>query len=159
MADASHASTPQGLVAITMSTPGGAREVVEHPLADFEQSEQGVALDRRVIPWHRVHRVSWLFPPKEIVTDEPTGRVRVVIDDGTATGEELTVGSERFEATAWAITVLLDDRVDVDAGTVTQRRLVVPWHAVVEYERLVSTKRERTAADVRPDVLPGRPDA
>jgi ribulose bisphosphate carboxylase small subunit len=159
MPDASHASTPQGFVAITLSTPSGSREVVEHPLPDFEQSEQGVALDRRLIPWHRVHRVSWLFPPKDIVTDEPTGQVRVVIDDGSAAGEEFTVGSERFEATAWAITVLLDDQVDADAGTVAQRRLIVPWHAVVEYERLVSTKQERSAADVRPDVLPGRPDA
>ncbi len=159
MPDGSHASMQQGFVAITMSAPDGTREVVEQPLSDFEHSEQGIAMGRRVVPWHRVHRVSWLLAPRQIVSDEPLGRVRVVIDDGTPSGEEFVVDSERFEANAWSVAILLDDGADADAGTVTQRRLIAPLHAVFEYERLASELQRKAEADARPDAYPSRPDS
>jgi hypothetical protein len=153
--------TPSGLVAVKVIGHNGKEHVDEHPMSGFEQSEQGVQLGRRTIPWARVRRATWFLPPKEATVDEPMGMVRVVLDDGTPEGEEEILASERFETSPWAINLLLEDRVDLDAGTVVYRRVVVPWHAVVEYERMATDSTRagaRGSGEQRPDKMPIRPD-
>ena len=106
-----------------------------------------------MIPWPRVERITWSLPPREAEIDQPHSVVRVVIEDGSIEGEELVVASERFDVTPWAAGLLVDDVVDADRGLVSQRRILVPWHAVREYERT-------TASVLRGDpLMPSRPDS
>ena len=142
-----------GQVTVTTLDGNGGRASAECALADFEQSEHGAVLERRMIPWHRIERVSWGLPPKEPDLEEAAAKVRVLIDDGTADGEELVVSSDRFEVIPWAIGLLVDDRHDAMLGTIEQRRMLVPWHAVREYERVA------VGAEARDQLLPSRPDA
>ncbi len=143
-----------GEVSITMVDGRGGRSTETCPLADFEQGEHGATLGRKTIPWHRIERVAWGLPPREPDGEEPaTARVRVLADDGTPAGEEIVVPSDRFELVAWGIGVLVDDRADAALGTIHQRRIVIPWHAVREYERVVA------AAEDRPELVPTRPDS
>jgi len=142
-----------GQVTVTTLDRNGDRATAECALVDFEQSEHGAVLGRRMIPWHRIERVSWGLPPKEPDLEEAAAKVRVLIDDGTAEGEEIVVSSDRFEVIPWAIGLLVDDRHDAMLGTIEQRRMLVPWHAVREYERVA------VGADARDQLLPSRPDA
>ena len=142
-----------GQVTVTTLDRNGDRATAECALVDFEQSEHGAVLGRRMIPWHRIERVSWGLPPKEPDLEEAAAKVRVMIDDGTAEGEEIVVSSDRFEVIPWAIGLLVDDRHDAMLGTIEQRRMLVPWHAVREYERVA------VGADARDQLLPSRPDA
>jgi hypothetical protein len=48
---------------------------------------------------------------------------------------------------------LVDDLVDAERGLVSQRRILVPWHAVREYERTTATVAQ-TGRET-----PSRPDA
>src|SRR6476661_2822097 len=123
-----------GSVVVSTVGPDGAWVEAVHPQADFEQSEHGAIFGRLVIPWPRVVRISWSLPSIE--------------------GEELVVASERFDITPWAAGLLVDDVVDADLGLVSQRRILVPWHAVREYERTTASVvygAER--------LVPSRPDA
>ena len=141
------------VVVSTVGPDGGWVEAV-HPQSDFEQSEHGAIFGRLVIPWPRVVRISWSLPPREAEVDQPHAVVRVVIEDGSIEGEELVVASERFDITPWAAGLLVDDVVDADLGLVSQRRILVPWHAVREYERTTASVvygAER--------LVPSRPDA
>jgi len=79
--------------------------------------------------------------------------VRVIIEDGSIDGEELVVASERFDVTPWAAGLLVDDLVDAERGLVSQRRILVPWHAVREYERTTATVAQTDRE------TPSRPDA
>ena len=145
-------ATEVGSVVVGTRGPDGSWVDTAHSLAEFEQSEHGAVFGRLVIPWPRVERVTWSLPPREAEVDQPHSVVRVVVEDGTADGEEIVVASERFDITPWAAGLLVDDLVDADKGLVSQRRLLVPWHAVREYERT-------TAAMVRGDrPPPSRPD-
>jgi hypothetical protein len=141
-----------GQVTATVVDRAGGRSTVTCALAEFEQSAHGAVLGRRTIPWQRIERVSWGLPPRDPDLAEPAAKVRVVIDDGTDEGEEIVVSSERFEVIAWAVGLLVDDRADMMLGTIEQRRMLVPWHAVREYERVTADR----GADAR---LPSRPDA
>jgi hypothetical protein len=143
-----------GEVTVTILDGAGGRSTATCALMDFEQSEHGAVLGRRLIPWQRVERVSWALPPRDPDGQDAAATVRVLIDDGTADGEEIVVPADRFEVIGWAIGMLVDDRVDAMLGTVEQRRVLVPWHAVREYERLMVE-----ASDPRGELLPSRPDA
>jgi hypothetical protein len=146
-------ATEVGSVVVCTLGPNGAWVETPHHLAEFEQSEHGAVFGRLVIPWPRVQRVTWSLPPREAEIDQPHSVVRLVIEDGSIDGEEIIVASERFDITPWAAGLLIDDLVDADKGLVSQRRIIVPWHAVREYERT-------TAAMMRGDQLaPSRPDA
>jgi hypothetical protein len=142
-----------GQVTATIVDANGARSTATCALMDFEQSEHGAMLGRRVIPWHRIERVAWGLPPRDPDAEESLAKVRVLVDDGSPGGEEIVVSAERFEMLDWAIGLLVDDRVDAMLGTVDQRRVLVPWHSVREYERQV------TGSEVLDGVMPSRPDA
>jgi hypothetical protein len=142
-----------GAVVVSTIGPDGAWVDAAHPVVEFEQSEHGAVFGRLVIPWQRVERITWSLPPREAEIDQPHSVVRVVIEDGSIEGEELVVASERFDVTPWAAGLLVDDLVDADRGLVSQRRILVPWHAVREYERT-------TVAMLNGALLPpSRPDA
>ena len=139
-------------VTITLVDGPGKRSTETCPIAEFEQAEHGAIIGRRTIPWHRIERVSWELPPREADGDIPGARVRALIEDGTPAGEELVIPSDRFEVMSWAIGLLVDHRADTSLGALHQRRMIVPWHAVREWERLVGS------ADSSPELVPSRPD-
>jgi hypothetical protein len=146
-------ATEVGTIVVSTVGPDGAWVDTAHYLAEFSQSEHGAVFGRLVVPWPRVERVTWSLPPREAEIDQPHSVVRVVIEDGSIDGEELVVASERFDVTPWAAGLLIDDLVDAERGLVSQRRILVPWHAVREYERT-------TSVVVPGDRLtPSRPDA
>jgi hypothetical protein len=144
-----------GQVTVTVVDGNGARSTAQCALMEFEQSEHGAILGRLVIPWQRIQRVSWDLPPRDPDLDETPAKVRVVVDDGTAEGEEIVVPSDRFEVIAWAVGLLVDERADTYSGMIEQRRILVPWHAVREYERLATG----VMSESREGLLPIRPDA
>jgi hypothetical protein len=148
-------SATVGQVTATVVDRSGGRSQVTCALSDFEQSAHGAVLDRVMIPWQRLERVSWDLPPREPDGEEPPARVRVLIEDGTDAGQEIVVPSERFEVIDWAVGMLIDHRADATLGTIEQRRILVPWHAVREYERLTAGR----VAPASSDRLPARPDA
>jgi hypothetical protein len=148
----SRPTTEVGSVVVGTLGPDGTWVDTAHYLAQFEQSEHGAVFGRLVIPWPRVERVTWSLPPREAEIDQPHSVVRVVVEDGTTDGEEIVVASERFDITPWAVGLLVDDLVDADKGLVSQRRILVPWHAVREYER---TTAAMMGGDGAP---PSRPD-
>ena len=143
-----------GHVTVTVLDGRGGRTTDTCPLADFEQGEHGATLGRKTVPWQRIERVAWELPPREPDGEEPaTAKVRVLADDGTSGGEEIVVPSDRFELSAWGVGVLVDDRADAGLGTIHQRRMVIPWHAVREYERVVGVTADG------PELVPTRPDS
>jgi hypothetical protein len=149
--------TEIGTVVVSTIGPDGAWIDAFHPVAEFEQSEHGAVFGRLVIPWQRVERIMWSLPPREAEVDQPHSVVRVLIEDGSTEGEELVVASERFDVTPWAAGVLVDDLLDADRGLVSQRRILVPWHAVREYERTTAAIVQGNGGGMGP--TPSRPDA
>jgi hypothetical protein len=146
-------ATEVGTVVVSTVGPDGAWTDTPHYLAEFEQSEHGAVFGRLVVPWPRVERITWSLPPHEAEIDQPHSVVRVIIEDGSIDGEELVVASERFDVTPWAAGLLVDDLVDAERGLVSQRRILVPWHAVREYERTTATVTQTDRE------TPSRPDA
>ncbi|HJX08858.1 MAG TPA: hypothetical protein VJ736_12400 [Actinomycetota bacterium] len=149
----SRPATEVGSVVVSTFGPDGAWVDTAHYLAEFEQSEHGAVFGRLVVPWPRVERITWSLPPREAEIDQPHSVVRVVIEDGSIEGEELVVASERFDVTPWAAGLLIDDLVDANRGLVSQRRILVPWHAVREYERTTASVLQGGP------LTPSRPDA
>jgi len=149
----SRPATEVGRVVVSTFGPDGAWVDTAHHLAEFEQSEHGAVFGRLVVPWPRVERITWSLPPREAEIEQPHSVVRVVIEDGSTEGEELVVASERFDVTPWAAGLLIDDLVDAERGLVSQRRILVPWHAVREYERTTAAVLQNG------ELTPSRPDA
>jgi hypothetical protein len=140
-----------GLVTVLVDELGGGSSSIQTSAADFEAAERGVAIGRRFIPWHRVRRYEWDLPPKEFGEEHRvSATVRLVVDDANGVPEEHVVSADGFETSAFAVTMLLEDAAG--SGTVTVRRVGIPWHHVREYERI--------PADATPDGdTPERPDA
>jgi hypothetical protein len=131
------ASIASGVVTIVVDDGKGGTSTIEASAADFEAAERGVAVGRRFIPWHRVHRYEWDLPPKEFTEERrASARVRLVVEDGAGTPEEHTIGADGFETGAFAVTMLVEDVMDAENGTISVRRVGFPWHRVHEYERI-----------------------
>ena len=130
------AAIASGVVTVLVDDGAGRSDTIEAPAADFEAAERGIAIGRRFIPWHRIHRYEWDLPPKEFVEQHRAGaRVRLVVD-GAGNAEEHIVSADGFETAAFAVTMLIEDVLDADNGTVSVRRVGFPWHRVREYERI-----------------------
>ena len=139
-----------GLVTVLVDDLGGGSSTIQTPAADFEAAERGVAIGRRFIPWHRVRRYEWDLPPKEFGEEERvSARVRLVVDDANGVPEEHLVSAGGFETGAFAVTMLLEDVTG--SGTVTVRRVGIPWHHVREYERIPADAVPEGDAPERPD--------
>jgi hypothetical protein len=131
------ASIASGIVTVVVDDGSGKSSTIEAPAAEFEAAERGVAIGRRFIPWHRIHRYEWDLPPKEFAEERrAAARVRILVDDGAGAAQEHVVGADGFETGAFAVTMLVEDVVDAENGTVSVRRVGVPWHRVHEYERI-----------------------
>jgi hypothetical protein len=131
------ASIASGVVTIVVDDGNGRTSTIEASAADFEAAERGIAIGRRFIPWHRIHRYEWDLPPKDLADDRRSmARVRLLVDDGAGT-EEHIVTADGFETGAFAVTMLVDV-VHAENGTVAVRRIGFPWHRVREYERIPS---------------------
>jgi hypothetical protein len=131
------ASIASGLVTVSIDDGNGKRSTIETSAAEFEAAERGIAVGRRFFPWHRIHRYEWDLPPKDFTEDRRAfARVRVVIEDSDGTVEEHVVGADGFETGAFAVTMLVEDAVDAEHGTVCVRRIGAPWNRVREYERI-----------------------
>jgi hypothetical protein len=151
MLDASIAS---GNVTVLVDDGNGTMSTIEAPAADFEAAERGIAIGRRFIPWHRIHRYEWDLPPKEFAEDRrASARVRLVVEDGAGKPVEHLIGADGFETGVFAVTMLVEDVVDTENGTISVRRVGFPWQRVHEYERIPA---DAVMDDAR--VL-GRPDA
>jgi hypothetical protein len=130
------ASIASGIVTVLVDDGRGGAATIEAPAADFEAAERGIAIGRRFIPWHRIHRYEWDLPPKEFAEERrASARVRLVVDDGAGAKEHM-VGADGFETGAFAVTMLVEHAVDAESGTVSVRRVGFPWHRVLEYERI-----------------------
>jgi hypothetical protein len=148
------ASIASGTVTVLVDDGNGTTSTIEAPAADFEAAERGIAIGRRFIPWHRIHRYEWDLPPKEFAEDRrASARVRLVVDDGAGAPVEHLIGADGFETGAFAVTMLVEDVVDAEKGTVSVRRVGFPWHRVREYERIPA---DAVTGDPR---MPSRPDA
>ena len=111
-----------GLVTVLVDELGGGSSSIQTPAADFEAAERGVAIGRRFIPWHRVRRYEWDLPPKEFGEEHRvSASVRLVVDDANGVPEEHVVSADGFEASAFAVTMLLEDAAG--SGTVRVRRV------------------------------------
>jgi len=131
------ASIASGLVTVRIADRDGTTSTIEAPAADFEAAERGVAIGRRFIPWHRIERYEWDLPPKDFSEDRrASARVRIVVVDGAGRTEEHVIGADGFETGAFAVTMLVEDSVDAENGTISVRRVGFPWHRVQEYERI-----------------------
>jgi hypothetical protein len=131
------ASIASGVVTVRVTGADGTTSTIEAPAAEFEAADRGVAIGRRFIPWHRIERYEWDLPPKDFAEDRrASARVRIVLDDGAGKTEEHVIGADGFETGAFAVTMLVEDSVDAENGTVSVRRVGIPWHRVQEYERI-----------------------
>jgi hypothetical protein len=131
------ASIASGIVTIFVEDGPGRTSTIEAPAADFEAAERGVAIGRRFIPWHRIHRYEWDLPPKDFSEERRAiAMVRLVVDDGAGKPQEHTVSADGFETGAFAVMMLVEDVLDAERGTVSVRRVGFPWHRVREYERI-----------------------
>jgi hypothetical protein len=131
------ASIASGVVTVVVDEADGRTSTIEAPAADFEAAERGIAIGRRFLPWHRIRRYEWDLPPKDFADDRrASARVRLVVDDGAGKTQEHLIGADGFETGAFAVTMLLEDVVDAENGTVTVRRVGIPWQRVREYERI-----------------------
>jgi hypothetical protein len=141
-------------VRLRLTDVWGGREVIrELTLADLETSERGISLGTAFFPWRRV--VSYEWDIAESVDDDSVVRprqlvVRVLTQAGDGP-EEHRVAADRFEVGPWTISMAIPDRVEPETGRTVLRRVTVPWHRVLEYERMLADAR--IAQEV-----PGRPD-
>jgi hypothetical protein len=71
------------------------------------------------------------------------------VDDANGVPEEHIVSADGFETGAFALTMLLEDAAG--DGTVTVRRIGIPWHHVREYERIPADATLDADAPDRPD--------
>lgn len=132
---------------------GGEDVIREISLAELETSERGVAVGSAFYPWRRVISYEW-----EIVETEPDEAlarprqlmVRLLIQ-GSAGPEERRIAADHFEVSPWTISMVVPERVEPESRTNVMRRITVPWHRVLEYERMLA--EAKTAAEV-----PNRPD-
>lgn len=132
---------------------GGDDVIREMAMSELEPSERGVGVGPMFYPWRRV--VSYEWELVEPTTDEPVARprqliVRVLVQ-GVEGPEEFRVAADRFELGPWTVSLTVLERVEPERGRTVFRRIAVPWHRILEYERLL-------AEIVTADDVPDRPD-
>ncbi|HSL12540.1 MAG TPA: hypothetical protein VLA82_14635 [Actinomycetota bacterium] len=152
------ADLPTNVVAVRLrllDVWGGDDVVRELSLAELETSERGVAVGPAFYPWRRV--VSYEWEVFEAGPDEGFARPRQLLVRVLAHGpdgpEEHRVAADRFEVGPWTISMVLPDRVDTETQRTVLRRVTMPWHRVLEYERMLAEAATASAVPDRPDLL------
>jgi hypothetical protein len=146
-------------VRVTLEDPDGGQPIVKDvETGDFETTERGVAIGPLFVPWHRVIRYHWEIRQEFSTTvgDAPSrSQIRVLVDDGSASGETIVVPADRFEGGPWAIAMLVDRHLEPEQGVLVVDKVFVPWGRVLEYERMPLG----VAAPSRPDLAVREADA
>jgi hypothetical protein len=149
-------------VRLRLTDVWGGRDVIrELTLAELETSERGVSIGTSFYPWRRV--ISYEWDIIESVDDDPVVRPRQlvvrVLTEAHAGPQEHRVNADRFEVGPWTISMAIPDRIEPETGRTVLRRITVPWHRVLEYERLLADARVAQKVPSRPDVDEASPYA
>jgi hypothetical protein len=133
---------------------GGEDVIRELSLAELETSERGVAVGPAFYPWRRV--VSYEWDVIEAGPEEGFARPRQLLVRVLAQGpdgpEEHRVAADRFEVGPWTISMVLPDLVDTETQRTVLRRVTMPFHRVLEYERMLAEASTASAVPDRPDL-------
>ena len=133
---------------------GGEDVIRELSLAELETSERGVAIGPAFYPWRRV--VSYEWDVLEAEPEEALARPRQllvrVLTQGPDGPEEHRVAADRFEVGPWTISMVIPDHLDTESQRSILRRITLPWHRVLEYERMLAEAKTASEVPERPDV-------
>jgi hypothetical protein len=143
-------SAHRAVVRVILQGPDGVSER-EVASADFEPSERGLGMGPVLVPWARVFRYD-LVVRQAFVPDAEEGGSRavqrVIYEDEEGLQRRIEVPFDRFESGPWSVTMVAEREVDAERRELVIRRISIPWHRVIETERIFSV----------PDVNPARPD-
>lgn len=140
----------RAIVRVTLQGPGGIsqREVSS---ADFEPSERGLGMGPVLVPWARVFRYDLIVQQAFVPDAEDEGSravQRVIYEDEAGRQQTIEVPFDRFEAGPWSVTVVAERDVDAERQELHIRKISIPWHRIIETERIFSV----------PEANPARPD-
>ena len=124
----------------------------EVPSADFEPGERGLALGPLLVPWARVFRYDLVVHQPFVPDAEDEGSratQRVVYEDEEGRQQTIEVPFDRFESGPWSATMVAEREVNADRGEILIRKISIPWHRIIEAERIFNVP------EASPD-LPGR---
>jgi alkylated DNA nucleotide flippase Atl1 len=114
--------------------------VLRLPLGEIEADDRGVTADKTFFPWHRV--IDWEWDVVEEADDSGEARqigVRVALAGAGGRVTEYVVPAYRFETKPWGVAMTVPVRAEPELRRTIVRRLSIPWHRVVEYEKQVSS--------------------
>lgn len=133
-----HASAHQVVVRVQMRGPDGV-EVRECPAAEFEPSDRGVTMGAIFVPWQRIYRYDTIveqgFIPEGHETETRTLQ-RVVFEDEGGVARSVEVPLDRYETGPWHLTIVIERKVDRQRGSLSIRKVCIPWGRVIETERV-----------------------
>jgi len=141
---------------VHLAGPGGRIAIHDVPTDSFDAAERGITMfTTTVVPWHRVLRyVRDVVQPLGEPEPRPHAQIRAWVDDGSETGETLSVGTDRFEPGPWTADFLVVEAMNVEAAILQLKKIHVPWGRIYEYERI-----PLPAERVFPErAVPTRPD-
>jgi hypothetical protein len=122
---------------VLLADPGRRTSQLDVPTEDFETNDRGIALGgSTMIPWQRVLRYSREVTQPIDDAFRTHAEMRVWIDDGSDEGETIHLRADRFEQSAYTADLLVERALNVEAGIFHFTKIHVPWHRVLEYERL-----------------------
>ncbi len=145
-----HAAGHRAVVKVVLEGQQGITDR-EVSASEFEATERGLTMGSLLVPWVRVFRydtiVRQAFVPDAV---EAGSRVkqRVVYQDERGLSKVMEVALDRFEAGQWAVTMLAAREVDAERGELLIRKISIPWHRVIETERIFAV----------PDPEPAKPE-
>ena len=122
---------------VHLAGPGARTSQLDVPTEDFETNDRGIVLGgSTVIPWHRVLRYSREVTQPIDDAFRTHAEMRVWIDDGSDEGETIHLRADRFEQSSFTADLLVERALNVEAGIFHFTKIHVPWHRVLEFERL-----------------------
>jgi uncharacterized protein (UPF0248 family) len=140
----------RAMVKVTFNGRDGVTER-EVPSADFEPVERGLSMGPLLVPWARVFRYDLIVhQPFVPDADDEGSRAtqRVVYEDEGGNQRTIEVPFDRFESGPWSATMVAERDVDADRGEILIRKTSIPWHRIIETERIFNV----------PEASPARPD-
>lgn len=127
----------------------GEREVLS---SDFEATERGIAMGATFVPWARVFRYDLIVRQGFVPDAEDEGSravQRVAYQDEHGRAQVLEVPQDRFESSPWAVTLVAEREIDTDRGELTIRKISIPWHRIIETERIFAVPEANAARTER----------
>jgi hypothetical protein len=140
----------RAIVKVTLAGREGITER-EVPSADFEAGERGVSMGPLLVPWARVFRYDLIVQQPFVPDAEDEGSramQRVVYEDEAGHQRTIEVPFDRFESGPWSVTLVAEREIDADRGELSIRKISIPWHQIIETERIFTV----------PEANPARPE-